>query len=100
MDNMRTLLDRIGRVGDEERKHLQRVGAVNTSNATSAPLTFAVGDRVIDLATGKRGTVKAGARGEHVDMQLFRVEIVTGAIVYRNHDELALDKPATAPVES
>lgn len=95
-EHMRALLDRLDRVSDEERQRLVRLGAANTSAPVNGEPRFRDGAAVIDLATGRRGVVRVAVRSDHTGLELYRVELVTGAMVYRQHDELEPD-PTPAP---
>lgn len=97
MDNMRVLLDRL------EQATRARRGA---SGLTSPPLPssppvpglrYQSGEKVLDLASGRKGTVVAGVRDDSTGRQLYNVELVTGQTVVRSLDELGADTLPTAP---
>ena len=91
MDNMQMLIDRL-----EQATRARRAtsGAASTPLSSAPPvpgLRFQAGDKVLDLATGAKGTVLAGARDDASGRQAYSVELTTGHFVYRSVSELERD---------
>lgn len=95
-ENDRTLIDRLGKVSDARLAQLrgQASGALSPGGAVA--LKFKAGDRVVDLATGKRGEVQAAEPRAGAKGGLYAVRLEDGRGVFRGEDELALDQ-AVAP---
>jgi len=97
MDNLKVLADRL-----ESRSQARRVMLPSSANALpTAPadpaLRFQPGARILDLATGKRGTVIDGVRDEASGGQLYALELVAGVRVIRSLAEIASDQLPTSP---
>lgn len=91
-------LDRLRRHQATEQESLQRSAAPSTSPEERLGLRFKPSDRVLDLATGRRGTVLAGRRSESTSEGVYEVKLVDGQTVVRLENELAKDQPpAPAP---
>lgn len=95
MENMRILIDRL-----EQAARARRAASGTTStNATPAApvpgLRFQTGERVIDLATGSRGTVLDGVRDEGTGRQAYSLELRNGETVYRTVSEIERDATLT-----
>lgn len=93
--SMRTLLDNLGTVSESERQRLRAGSDAATSAAADNGLTFARGDRVVDLATGGAGVVREAQRALSRGVEIFAVELADGRLVHRGPGELARDVPAT-----
>lgn len=97
-DNMRVLIDRLEQA-TKARRAASGAGAAASSPASPVPgLKFQPGAAVLDLATGKRGTVLAGVRDDASGRQAYSVELKDGTEVYRTVSELGADTFPTAPV--
>lgn len=55
-------------------------------------LRFKVGDRVIDLATGKSGVIRLVHAASSDALRVFSVVLVDGRVVTRDSAELAADE--------
>lgn len=95
MESMRTLIDRL----TSSQKSPDGVAAASIRGSLPAPpvggLRFAVGDAVIDLATGERGKVTLARRDGALNQALFYVQLPGARLVTRGADELVHDLPAT-----
>lgn len=61
-------------------------------------LRFKPGDRVLDTATGKRGSVVAGRPGVTSAGPMYEINFTEGRLVTRSESELVLDStPTPAP---
>lgn len=58
-------------------------------------MRFKVGDRVLDTATGKRGTVRAAEPRAGSGKELYGLDLEDGRVVFRGGDELTPDAPPT-----
>ena len=97
MDNIRALMDRLEQQSRARKAAAATPGAPAPAPASSAGLAFRPGDRVLELATGRRGTVIAGARGDLASVQVFELELEDGRTVYRSREELAPDTLPRSP---
>jgi hypothetical protein len=96
---MRILIDRL-----EQARKAQRAasgaGAAASSPSSAAPgLKFQPGAAVLDLASGKRGTVLAGVRDDATGRQLYSVELKDGTEIFRSVSELGADTFPAAPAQ-
>lgn len=93
---MRELLDRITRERPPLGETPQPAIGVDTLARNPLGLLFPPGTRVIDLATGARGTVQSGQRDAANNEQVFRVQLADARAVYRHAGELERDpRPAS-----
>lgn len=91
MENMRVLIDRLEQA-TRARRATSGPPSIPGSSAPPVPgLRFQSGDKVLDLATGSKGTVLAGARDDASGRQAYSVELTTGHLVYRSVVELERD---------
>ena len=96
-ENIRAVMDRLAQQSRARR------AAEAASNAAAAPapadpgLHYAPGDRVLDLATGKRGRIVAGAREPASGVQVFEVALEAGEPVFRTSAELERDRLPRSP---
>lgn len=92
----RSLIDRLGKVSDQRLAELRDQATGVTSPGGAVALKFKVGDRVVDLATGKRGEVRSAQPRAGRSDGLYALALVDGLEVMRGENELALDQ-AIAP---
>jgi len=97
MENMRVLIDRL-----EQQVRARSAGPGSSSTASSGSpsrpgLSFQPGDKVLDLATGRKGTVVDGIRDEATGRQVYQLTLLTGETVTRSLSELGRDVAAIAP---
>lgn len=98
MEHMRTLLDRLGTVSQEERARLRALDVGVTSGGLGTGLKLSAGDRVVDVTTGQRGIVREYHRLVTDSVGLWQVLLSDGRVVYRTERELELDRaPTPAP---
>lgn len=96
-ERMRALLDDLGKANDQERQRLTAASAATRPNANPLGLRFSVGDRVLDLLSGKRGLVQAGDRDPQTNAERFRVQLADASVQYRLREQLEPDPtPAAA----
>jgi hypothetical protein len=97
MDNIRVLMDRL------EQQSRARRAAASTPGQTPAPapaipgLRYQPGARVLELVSGRKGTIRAGARDDATGVQVYELELVTGETVYRTIAELGTDVAPRSP---
>jgi hypothetical protein len=94
MTSQLPLLDRLKAATERQRVELRRAGAVVISGVSGGAMRFQVGDRVIDTATGKSGTIRIGERRAGGAGELYGVDLSDGRVLFRGGDELAPDLPA------
>jgi hypothetical protein len=97
MDNLRAMIDRLAQQTRERRAGEASPGAPAPAPASTEGLAFHPGDRVVELATGRRGQVIAGARGDLSRLQVFELALTTGETVYRTSTEIARDTLPISP---
>lgn len=100
MENLRVLIDRL------EQQTRQRQAAPGSGSSAPAPstprpgLSFQPGDKVLDLASGRKGTVVDGIRDDATGRQVYSLTLTTGETVYRSLSEVGRDVQALAPPRS
>lgn len=97
MDNIRALMDRLEQQSRARREANARPGGTSAPVPSDPLLKFQPGDRVLDLANGRRGIVQAGARDDTSTRQVFEIELLTGETVYRSSAELSRDTLPRSP---
>lgn len=95
-DNNRTLIDRLGKVSDGTLRQLRESAGAGSFAADRMAVKFKAGDRVVDLATGLKGTVLKVEHARAPLQSLYSITLVDGRVVFRDENELALDQ-AIAP---
>lgn len=98
MANNRELIDRLGRMTTEERAEINRAGRIGAAMGNPLGLKFAEGARVLDVATGLRGTVRVPRLAPKGSGGLYNVVLDDGRLVYRVDTELEADS-TPAPVQ-
>ena len=97
MDNLRALIDRLAHQTRERSASQGAPGAPAPAPSSSEGHAFHPGDRVLELATGRRGQVIAGARGDRSGLQVYELALITGETVYRSITEIARDTLPISP---
>ena len=97
MENMRVLIDRLEQ---QIRARERDRGPSSTATSGSPPrpgLSFQPGDKVLDLASGRKGTVVDGIRDDATGRQVSQLELVTGDRVFRSLSEIGRDVNVPRP---
>jgi hypothetical protein len=100
MENMKVLLDRLEQATRARRMASGSVPAGNLQASRVPGLRFQEGDKVLDLASGRKGTVVAAARDDATGRQAYSVDLITGETVFRSVSELGADVRPRAPGSS
>lgn len=95
--NIRALMDRLAQQSRARRAAEAAPGATPAAPATDPGLHYHPGDRVIELASGKRGRIVAGAREPSTGVQVFEVALEAGDPVFRTSAEIQRDAIPRAP---
>jgi hypothetical protein len=93
-DTMRVMLDRLDQATRARRAAAGATAPAGTPAPLASGLRFQPGETVLDLASGRRGTVVAGVRDDVAGSQFYTVDLITGATVIRLGIEL---ERATSP---
>lgn len=88
-------VDRLRRQRDTVTEQLQLSGGDSMSAEERLGLRYRPGDRVIDLATGRRGAVLSGRLSQATSAHVYDVRMVDGNQVIRLETELGPDQPPT-----
>ena len=99
-ENTRTLLDRLTRVSEPTLNRLRESAGGASSAGGRMAVKFSVGDRVIDLATGQRGTVLRIEHARAPLQSLYSITLADGRVVFRDENELAVDQAVAPAPES
>lgn len=91
-------IDRLRRQRDTDTEQLRLSGAPSISAEERIGLRYRPGDRVIDLATGRRGAVVSGRPSPATSAHVYDVRLADGNLVIRLETELGPDQiPTPAP---
>ena len=91
MENIRALMDRLEQQSRARRASERAPGQAPAPPPSIPGLRFQPGDRVLELVSGRKGTIRAGARDDATGVQVYELELVTGETVYRTIAELGSD---------
>lgn len=92
-------LDRLRRVTTEESDRAKAAAAPPAAAERVLGLKFQPGDRVVDLSSGRKGTISSGFRAPASGRGVYVVQFDGAHAAHRDDRELELDRPA-APAPS
>ena len=91
MENIRALMDRLEQQSRARRAAERVPGQAPAPAPPLAGLRYQPGDHVLELVSGRKGIIRAGARDEATAVQVYELELATGETVYRTIAELGAD---------